>query len=71
MSGLNLFGKVKTTDGQQVEITKLVVYDLRQARRQNIAMLLEEERTFEDIRIMDKQTLIVTEVLTEAAKQLI
>ena len=71
MSGLNLFGKVKTTDGQQVEITKLVVYDLRQARRQNIAMLLEEERTFEDIRIMDKQTLIVTEVLTETAKQLI
>ena len=70
MSGLNLVGKVNI-EGQEVELTKLVIYVEKDARKQNITLLFEEQRTFEEIGVMDKQTLVATEVLTEAAKQLI
>ena len=70
MAGLNLVGKVNI-DGQDVELTKLAVYVLKDAKKQNITLLFEEGKTFEDIGVMDKQWLAATEVLTEAGKQLI
>ena len=71
MSGLNLLSKVTTTDGKEVELTKIIIYDLKDSRRQKITTLLEEHRTLEELQIIDKQILVATEVLTEAAKQLI
>ena len=67
MAGLNLIGRVNI-DGQDVELTKLAVYVLKDARKQNITLLFEESKTFEDIGVMDKQWLAATEVLTEAGK---
>ena len=45
MSGLNLVGKVNI-EGQEVELTKLVIYVEKDARKQNITLLFEEQRTF-------------------------
>ena len=67
MSGLNLVGKVKI-NGQEVDITKIVIYEQKAAKNQKIVKVLEEHKTLEESRVLDKQTLVATEVLTDVAK---
>ena len=72
MSGLNLVGKViNPIDDQELELTRLIIYDLKESKRQSITQLYEEHKTLEELRVMDKATLVVAEVLTESAKWLI
>ena len=33
MNGLNLLSKVTTTDGKEIELTKMIIYDLKESRR--------------------------------------
>ena len=67
MNGINLIGKANI-NGDEIALTKLVIYVLKDARKQNISLIFEDHRTFEEIGVMDKEALVVTEVLTEAAK---
>ena len=52
MNGLNLIGKARI-DGQEVELTKLVIYDLKRSQKQDITRLLEERITLEDSCVID------------------
>ena len=67
MRGLDLVGKA-TLGGKTIELTKLIIYDLKDAKRNNINVLMEDERTLEDMRIANAQVLAATEVLTDEAK---
>ena len=43
----------------------------KDAKKQAVTLLFEEKYTLEDIGVNDKQALIITEVLTDQAKQII
>ena len=71
MKGIDLIGKVDLEDGSQVELTKFLLYVYKDAKKSAVTLLLEEEFTLEQIGVMDRQSLIVTEVLTEDAIRII
>lgn len=47
------------------------MYSFKDAKKQAIQVVFEELYTLEDLGIMDRQALIVTEVLTDHAKTII
>ena len=70
MSSINLIGKVSVGQ-KEFELTKLLLYVQKDAKKQATTLLFEDKNTLEDIGVMDKQALIVTEVLTDVAKTII
>ena len=70
MRGINLVGKVAVGD-QEIELTKTLIYTQKDAKKRAVTLLFDESYTLEDIGVMDRQCLLVTEVLTDAAKMII
>ena len=70
MSSINFVGKVQV-GMQEIELTKNLIYVQKDARKQAITLLFEDKQTLEDIGVMDRQALIITEVLTDSAKQIV
>ena len=70
MRGINIIGKV-TAGNHEIELTKTLIYVQKDAKKQATTLLFEEKYTLEDIGVMDRQALIVSEVLTDYAKTLI
>lgn len=66
-----MIGKIDIEDGSQVELTKLLLYVYKDAKKSAVTLLLEEEFTLEEIGVIDRQSLIITEVLTEDAIRII
>ena len=70
MSSINLVGKIGV-GMQEIELTKTLIYVQKDAKKQAVTLLFEDDQTLEDIGVMDKTALIITEVLTDYAKQVI
>ena len=70
MRGINLVGTVKAGK-VEIELTKSLLYVQKDAKKQATTLMFEEQYTLEDIRVMDRQGLIITEVLTDYAKLVI
>ena len=70
MSSINFVGKVGV-GMQEIELTKSLIYVQKDAKKQATTLLFEDKHTLEDIGVMDRQALVITEVLTDKAKQLI
>ena len=56
---------------QSIELTKTLIYVQKDAKKQATTLLFEDKHTLDDIGVMDRQALIITEVLTDYAKQVI
>ena len=56
---------------EDIVLTKTLIYSYKEANKQAIPELFEEQFTLEDLGIMDRQALIVSEVLTDRAKKII
>jgi len=70
MRNVNIVGKVKFGNFD-LELTKPLIYVQKDAKKQATTLIFEEKYSLEDIGVMDRQTLIVTEVLTDYAKRVI
>lgn len=70
MRNINLIGSV-SLGYSEIELTKLLVYVQKDARKQATTLIFEPKNSLEDIGVMDRQALVVTEVLTDYAKQVI
>jgi len=70
MRSINLIGKVDI-GMQSIELTKTLIYVQKDAKKQATTLLFEDKHTLDDIGVMDRQALIITEVLTDYAKQVI
>ena len=70
MRGVNLIGNFKIGD-KNVELTKSLIYVQKDAKKQAVTLLFKDKSTLEDIGVMDKTPLVITEVLTETAKQIV
>lgn len=70
MRGINLVGTVKAGK-VEIELTKSLLYVQKDAKKQATTLMFEDQYTLEDIRVMDRQGLIITEVLTDYAKLVI
>ena len=46
MNGLNLVGKVDI-NGKKIELTKLIIYDLKESRKSAINLVLQDFKTLE------------------------
>ena len=68
--GINIVGNI-LFGGNEIELTKTLIYVQKDAKKQAVTLLFEDKYTLEDIGVNDRQTLIVTEVLTNYAKQII
>ena len=78
MRGINLIGELSLAgpesvlkDEEEIELTKTLMYSYKDAKKQAIQVMFEENYTLEDLGVMDRQALIVTEVLTDRAKTII
>ena len=73
MKNINLIGQVPAFDPaeEDIELTKTLIYSFKEANKQAIPEVFEEQFTLEDLGIMDRQALIVSEVLTDRAKKII
>ena len=56
---------------EDIVLTKTLIYSYKEANKQAIPEVFEEQFTLEDLGIMDRQALIVSEVLTDRAKKII
>jgi len=70
MRNINLVGTLKV-GSTEVELTKSLIFVHKDARKQATTLMFEEKLTLEDIGIMDRTALIITEVLSDYAKQVI
>ena len=70
MRNINLIGNV-SLGCSEIELTKLLVYVQKDARKQATTLMFELKHSLEDIGVMDRQALVVTEVLSDYAKQVI
>ena len=77
MRGINLIGELSSAGPEsvlkeeEIELTKTLMYSYKDAKKQAIQVMFEENYTLEDLGVMDRQALIVTEVLTDRAKTII
>ena len=53
LRGINFIGKVEAS-GLTLELTKPLIYVLKDARKQAVSLLFEERYTLEEIGIMDR-----------------
>lgn len=70
MRNINLVGTVKVGNAE-VELTKSLIFVHKDAKKQATTLMFEEQTTLEDIGIMDRTALVVTEVLSDYAKKVI
>lgn len=70
MRNINLLGSI-TVAGQEIELTKTLIYVQKDAKKQATTLLFEDKYTLEDIGVMDRHALIVSEELTDFAKTII
>lgn len=70
MSGIRMIGK-RLIDGYGVELTKNIIYVFKDAKRQAITCIFDSSYTLAEIGVMDRQQLVISEVLTDFGKKLI
>lgn len=70
MRNINLVGSIRVA-GQEIELTKTLIYVQKDAKKQATTLLFEDKYTLEDIGVMDRNALIVSEELTDFAKTII
>ena len=70
MSDVNLIG-ARSVEGQNIELTKFLIFDYRSSKKQAIPQLLEHQYSLADLGVFDRQALVLSEALTDAGKKVI